>query len=63
MCCADFRAIGPEDFTSMGYFVEPKISLTGATTAGSLAANPVLAGLEECARLVHKPLQCFIYVS
>ncbi|XP_026193403.1 uncharacterized protein LOC34624468 [Cyclospora cayetanensis] len=54
------RAIRPEDFKSMGFSVEPSIKLTGATTAGALAANPTLVGLDECSRLVHKPLRSFI---
>lgn len=47
----------------MGFSVEPQVSLMGATTADAPAANPTLAGLDECARLVHKPLRSFINVS
>ncbi|CDJ57632.1 patatin-like phospholipase domain-containing protein, putative [Eimeria maxima] len=54
------RPIRPEDLTSMGFFVEPPVRLTGATSTDALAANPTLAGLDECARLAHKPLRSFI---
>lgn len=62
VCVLFCRAIEPEDLSSMGFSVEPKVSLMGATTADALAANPTLTGLDECARLVHKPLRSFISV-
>ena len=42
--------------------MEPPVRLTGATSTDALAANPTLAGLDECARLAHKPLRSFIQV-
>ncbi|CDI74488.1 patatin-like phospholipase domain-containing protein, putative [Eimeria praecox] len=38
----------------------PAVRLTGATSTDALASNPTLAGLDECARLAHKPLRNFI---
>lgn len=64
-CCltgAFVRPIRPADLEGMGFFVEPKVCLTGSTSTNALAANPTLAGLEECARLAHKPLRSFIHV-
>ncbi|CDJ69553.1 patatin-like phospholipase domain-containing protein, putative [Eimeria necatrix] len=55
------RPIRPADLEGMGFFVEPKVCLTGSTSTNALAANPTLAGLEECARLAHKPLRSFIH--
>ena len=46
----------------MGFSVEPVVCLSGATSTDALASNPTLAGLDECARLAHKPLRGFIQV-
>ncbi|KAL8424309.1 hypothetical protein Efla_002927 [Eimeria flavescens] len=59
-CIFIFRPINQEDFERMGFFVDPKINITGATTSGSLLANPALVGLDECARLAGKSMRHFI---